>query len=75
MLGEGHQPDESIISIVCEAFGCTPDVAMRQDLALVRRILDYRMIESAKGQHNQDATKMTEAQTKLWMEAMEAVNG
>ena len=75
ILGEGLQPPESLISIVCEAFGCTPDVAVTQDMALVRRILDVRMMEGAKAQHNQDASKMSEAQTELWMEAMEALNG
>jgi len=48
---------------------------MVQDMAVVRRILDARMMESAKAQHNQDASKMTEPQTALWMESMEAVNG
>jgi len=50
-------------------------VAVTQDMALVRRILDVRMMEGAKAQHNQDASKMSEAQTELWMEAMEALNG
>jgi len=31
-----------VISIVCEAFGCTPDVAEKQDWSLVQAILDYR---------------------------------
>tara|TARA_Y100000310_G_scaffold284469_1_gene307248 strand:+ start:659 stop:862 length:204 start_codon:yes stop_codon:yes gene_type:complete len=66
---------DSLISVVCEAFNCTPDVAMTQDMALVRRILDVRMMEAAKAQHNQDASKMTEAQTALWMESMESLNG
>ena len=70
----GHQPDDSLISIVCEAFNCPPDVAMRQDMRLVRRILEVRIMESAKAQHNEDAAKMTEVQTALWMEAMTALN-
>lgn len=74
VLGEG-QPPESLISIVCETFGCTPDVAVKQDMALVRRILDVRLMESAKAQHNEDVAKMSEAQTAIWMEAMEALNG
>jgi len=48
---------------------------MVQDIALVRRILEARMLEQAKDQHNADNTKMTEAQTKLWMDAMESLNG
>ena len=60
--------------MVCESFHCTPDVAMRQDMALVSRILDARTLESARDQHNQDASKMTESQSELWMEAMAAIN-
>jgi hypothetical protein len=75
VIGEGHQPIESLISNVCEAFTCTPDVAVEQDMAMVRRILDYRLLAAAKSQHNEDSTKMTESMTSLWMEALEAVNG
>ena len=75
ILGEGPQPIESVISVVCEAFHCTPDIAVKQDMTLVRKILDVRMIEGAKAQHNADVEKMTEEQTKLWMEAMESLNG
>lgn len=42
---------------------------------LCRKVIEARGLEGAKGQHNQDATKMSEDQTALWMEAMEAVNG
>ena len=75
VLGEGQQPKASLISVVCEAFNCTPTEAVKQDPALVREILEVRLIESAKDQHNEDVTKMTDAQTKLWFEAMEALNG
>ena len=75
ILGDGHQPAESLISIVCESFSCTPDIAVTQDMALVRRIWEVRLMESAKTQHQGDVTKMTEAETALWMEAMEALNG
>ena len=75
MLGAGPQPIESILGVICEAFNCTPDVAMAQDLRVIRKILDARLLESAKAQHNEDATKMTEAQTSLWTEAIEAANG
>ena len=37
-----------------------------QDVALVREILEYRAAESAKDQHNQDATKMSEGQVQIW---------
>lgn len=31
-----------MISTICEVFGCTPTEAERQDLTLVRAILEYR---------------------------------
>lgn len=34
-----------MISIVCEAFGCTPKEAEEQDWALVQAILDYRAVQ------------------------------
>lgn len=51
---------------MCEAFGCPPDVALQQDWQMVKAILEYRVAESAKAQHNQDATKMSEAQVQVW---------
>ncbi len=30
------------MSAICEAFGCTPAEAVRQDWALVQAVLDYR---------------------------------
>ena len=30
------------MSAICDAFRCPPDVAVRQDWTLVRRIMDYR---------------------------------
>ena len=39
--------------MVCEEFGCTPDVAARQDLVLVRRILDYRAATVAREKFNE----------------------
>ena len=75
VLGEGQQPIEAILSVVREAFNCRPSEAMGEDMALISRILEARMLDNAKTQHNEDATKLTEAQMKLWLEAMEAVNG
>ena len=76
LLGENQpQPIDSIISIICDAFHCTPPVARTLDLREVRRIMDIRLLESAKEQHNADNTQMSEAQTAIWMEAMEALNG
>ncbi len=63
-----------MIGVVCEAFGCTPTEAMEQDIVLVREILETRMLEAAKNQHNTDVEKMTTEQTALWFEALEALN-
>ena len=64
----------SMISVVCEAFTCTPDRAMEQDMKLVREILEARTLEAAKDQHNSDVQKMSEGQLKLWLEAMESLS-
>ncbi len=44
-----------------------------EDWELVKQIMDYRLLISAREQHNQDATKMDEAQVKIWTEMVEAV--
>ena len=41
------------MSVVCEEFGCTPDIAVRQNLVLVRRILDYRAATMARDKFNE----------------------
>ena len=46
---------------------------MDEDWRLIREILDYRLLISAKDQHNQDASKMHPAQIALWREMVEAV--
>jgi len=46
---------------------------MNEDWALIRDILDYRLLISAKDQHNQDASKMHPSQITLWTEMVEAV--
>ena len=35
--------------------------------------MDYRLLISARDQHNQDASKMQPAQIELWREMVEAV--
>ena len=57
--------------MVCEAFHCTPDVAERQDYQLVTAILDVRLLEAAKQQHNDDASKMTAPMVERWMEMIQ----
>lgn len=44
----GPQPYEGRISVICEAFGCTPAAAEEQDPALVDAVLDYRHALIAK---------------------------
>ena len=53
MVHWGPQPYEAYLSEVCEAFGCLPDEAERQDQALVRAILDYRNAKHAIELFNQ----------------------
>lgn len=43
----GPQPYEGYLSVVCEAFGCTPDIAERQHQPTVHRILEYRAARQA----------------------------
>lgn len=43
----GPQPPEALLSEICEAFGCTPDVAADQDYEEVMAILDYRNARTA----------------------------
>ena len=46
---------------------------MDEEWAVVRNILDYRHLMSAKDQHNQDASKLDPVQVKIWREMVEAV--
>ena len=61
------------MSIICNAFNCLPSDVENEDWELVKQIMDYRLLISAREQHNQDATKMDEAQVKIWTEMVEAV--
>lgn len=36
-----------MVSVICEAFGCTPAEALHQDWPLVEAVLDYRAAERA----------------------------
>lgn len=36
-----------MVSVICEAFGCTPAEALRQDWPLVQAVLDYRAAQRA----------------------------
>ena len=68
LLGDGGQPPEAILSVVCEEFHCPPDVALRQPWGLVKAVLDYRAMSSAKDLHKTDPGHMTEGQVALWGE-------
>lgn len=41
------------MSEICEAFGCTPDEALRQDWGLVTAIFDYRTANQAVKSFNE----------------------
>ena len=58
---------------MCEAFNCLPSEALDEDWSIIRDIMDYRLLLTARDQHNQDASKMSEAQIKVWAEMAEAV--
>ena len=59
---------------MCDMFHCTPPEARRLNLEEVKKIADYRTLEAAKAQHNQDVNKMDPAHVPLWMEAIEDLN-
>ena len=63
------------MGILCQAFGCLPSQVMNEDWAMMRAILDYRLLVGARDQHNQDATQMQPAQVEIWKEMIEAVEG
>lgn len=47
MLKFGPRPPEGLISTICDEFGCTPDVAMRQDALVVEQVVTYRRARDA----------------------------
>jgi len=46
---------------------------MLEDWGVIREIMEYRLLISAKNQHNQDASQMSPEQIELWREMAEAV--
>jgi hypothetical protein len=46
---------------------------MDEDWTTLKEIMDYRLLVSARDQHNQDASQMQPAQIELWKEMVEAV--
>lgn len=47
MLKFGPRPPEGLISKICDEFGCTPDVALRQDALVVEQVMTYRRARDA----------------------------
>lgn len=61
------------MSEICEAFHCPPDVALRQDYALVMTILEQREFMDAKralGQAQKESDKPTGAMADLVQQYM-----
>jgi hypothetical protein len=73
ILHDGPQPPEALLSVICEAFNCTPAEALEQDPQTVYPILEYRLAEAAKRQHKTDVSKMTEGMARLWKEMHKAL--
>lgn len=73
LLGDGPQPSNITLGVICESFGCLPSQALEEDWGVVRDIMEYRLLLSAREQHNQDASKMQPSQIELWKEMVEAV--
>ena len=46
---------------------------MDEDWEMIKNIMEYRMLVSARDQHNNDASKMTPGQVESWREMVEAV--
>ena len=46
---------------------------MDEDWETIKDIMDYRLLVSARDQHNQDASQMQPAQVAIWTEMVEAV--
>jgi len=46
---------------------------MDEDWETIKDIMDYRLLISARDQHNQDASQMQPAQVEIWTEMVKAV--
>jgi hypothetical protein len=73
ILGDGIQPNYVSVGIICESFHCLPSQVLNEDWETIRSILDYRLLISARDQHNQDASQMQPQQIQIWKEMVEAV--
>jgi|TARA_R110000765_G_scaffold137380_1_gene236862 hypothetical protein len=50
-----------------------PSQVENEDWAIIRNILEFRLLRSARDQHNQDASKLDPSQVEIWTEMVEAV--
>jgi len=50
-----------------------PSQVTGEEWATIRNIMDARLLQSAKAQHNQDASQMSPEQISAWQEMVEAV--
>tara|TARA_R100000808_G_scaffold8821_1_gene24702 strand:+ start:1395 stop:1562 length:168 start_codon:yes stop_codon:yes gene_type:complete len=50
-----------------------PSQVEDEDWATIRNIMEFRLLRSARDQHNQDASKLDPAQVEIWKEMVEAV--
>ena len=73
ILGDDHQPGHVTIGIICESFGCLPSEVMDEDWSMIKGIMEYRLLASARDQHNNDASNMSPGQIEAWREMVEAV--
>ena len=71
-MGDGPQPPEAVLSVICDAFGCTPNEAKAMDWMDVKGILDFRLAASAKDQHNRKVDEMSPAQVNMMTEMIKA---
>ena len=46
---------------------------MDEDWEMIKNIMEYRMLVSARDQHNHDASQMPPGQVDIWREMVEAV--
>ena len=50
-----------------------PSEIENEEWQVLKEIMDYRLLASARDQHNQDASKMSPGQIEAWKEMVEAV--
>lgn len=73
LLAEGPLPPEGILSVLCESFGCTPEVAEELDPVKAFAVLEYRLGASARDQLNRKATDMSSGQANFLLEVGQAL--